>query len=57
MSIMYVDVDRESGGWNYWIGATDIGNEGTWRWVDSGEYVGEFIWSSRIYTFRSILLN
>ena len=57
MSIMYVDVDRESGGWNYWIGATDIGNEGTWRWVDSGEYVGEFIWSSGIYTFKSILLN
>merc|ERR1712126_342221 len=29
---------------SYWIGGSDIGHEGDWKWINSGESVPDFAW-------------
>ena len=40
---LYV-LENESGAHQWWIGGTDMGNEGDWFWIKSKEPVAEFIW-------------
>ena len=37
----------EIGGGDWWVGGSDLGSEGDWRWSRSGEKVGDFVWASR----------
>ena len=34
------------GGGRYWIGLSDLGNEGDWRWTDGTEITGYEKWRS-----------
>ena len=37
-------IENESVKHNNWIGATDFGSEGTFKWIESGQDVGNFSW-------------
>ena len=48
------EADEAAASHDYWLGASDLGHEGEFKWLSSGEPVGAFVWKTgEIY----ILLN
>ena len=42
---MVLDILQANAGQKiWWVGATDLGEEGDWFWLRSKERVGEYIW-------------
>ena len=44
MDFLVVDLAFVNGKRHWWTAATDLGLEGVWRWLRSGETVGDFVW-------------
>ena len=31
---------------NYWLGGSDMGHEGEWKWINSGQTIADFVWQT-----------
>ena len=34
------------GSYRFWLGGSDMGHEGDWKWINSGEPVPDFVWNT-----------
>ena len=47
-----VKIAHEDG--NYWLGASDMGHEGEWMWLNSLKPVEDFVWHSGFGLFSCV---